>query len=111
MKEDKVDLSTIRCGISNIFLCGECEHLDPTEREQSKKKEPHFCNKYKVRVYHREYHPEIHKCSVCVNEMNIIKFSNINENNYGVCSSYFDGKCLEELNKYCDGCSLEYRKE
>ncbi len=54
--------------MSNIYFCGECKYLNPTEREQSIKKEYHICQKYKVRLYHREFHPEILKCSACINE-------------------------------------------
>lgn len=51
-----------------FYFCNECEYLNPTEQEQTKKKEHHICQKYNVRVYHREFHPNIVKCSACTNE-------------------------------------------
>lgn len=48
-------------------FCGECEHLDPTEKEQdlSSVKGSHLCRKYGVIVRHAGYHPKILKFTAC----------------------------------------------
>lgn len=54
--------------------CNLCSHLSPTEKEQTRKKEPHMCTKYNERVFHHEYNgvihefrdPNIYPCEKCV---------------------------------------------
>lgn len=51
------------------FCYENCKNLDPTEEEQRKtgmRNNPfHYCNKYKIRVMHGGYHPNLIKLGKC----------------------------------------------
>jgi hypothetical protein len=52
-------------------FCGDCNFLCLTEKEQEKhglQKRPHFCQKYKGRVYHGSHHPKLVKLSTCIQD-------------------------------------------
>lgn len=36
-----------------VYDCNDCVHCSPNEKEQSDRKEPHFCMEYGVRVMHK----------------------------------------------------------
>lgn len=60
----------------NSDFCGECDHLNYTEKEQEVQKEitfrkpEHRCEKYDRKLYHNDnsgdYHPRILKCEQCI---------------------------------------------
>jgi ribosomal protein L33 len=54
---------------NNSEYCGECIHLNVTEKEQTNMriKPNHYCNKFKKVVLHREYHPNLPKLEACIN--------------------------------------------
>mgnify|MGYP000992880286 FL=1 len=68
--------------MNNIYFCGKCKYLNPIEHDQSIKKENHICYKYNIRVYHREFHPEILKCSECINDNIVIGIDYSNDKDY-----------------------------
>jgi len=48
------------------YFCKEnCEYLKPTEYEQTKQKEPHWCSKYNKRIFHYDYHPQLVRIKGC----------------------------------------------
>lgn len=55
------------------MYCGNCKHLNPTEFQQSLEKDikkmirPHKCTLYRKHLKHEGHHPEILKCSECIN--------------------------------------------
>jgi len=50
-------------------FCGNCGHLNPTERNQTNKKEKHICVKYNQQVYHDMAHPHIIRLFDCIKDM------------------------------------------
>jgi len=48
--------------------CDNCICLKPTERQQSKAKEPHKCIKYNKYMKHGARHPLIERLDVCMLE-------------------------------------------
>lgn len=53
--------------VSNeAMYCGNCDHLNPKEHDQTKDKEHHVCTKYKIQVRHLGHHPNILKCKSCL---------------------------------------------
>jgi hypothetical protein len=49
----------------DYFCPADCEHLDPAESSQTRKKEPHICRKYQTQVYHEIFHPKLVRCNEC----------------------------------------------
>lgn len=53
----------------NFELCNpHCIYLQPKEKHQSKRKEPHMCTKYNKILKHNGNHPYIVACEECINE-------------------------------------------
>lgn len=51
------------------YICNqECEYLSLKEIDQKDKTKPHMCNKFNVKLYHKQAHPNLIKCKECVNE-------------------------------------------
>ena len=56
------------------FCDDNCIYLSCNERFQNvhynvnKERPPHMCKKYKKKLYHWEYHPNICKCDECLKE-------------------------------------------
>jgi len=46
-------------------FCGNCKYLTSTEKEQTNKKEQHFCLKYKKQIKHNGYYPELPRLDEC----------------------------------------------
>jgi hypothetical protein len=51
---------------SNYF-CNDCKYCIPKEYLQTNKKENHMCKLYNVKLFHKDKHPKIFKCSMCMN--------------------------------------------
>lgn len=64
------------------FCDDNCIYLSCNERFQNvyynvnKERPPHVCKKYKKRLYHLEYHPNICKCEKCMKEQQGVKENN-----------------------------------
>ena len=59
-----VDMLSIKRD-EKVKFCDNCRHLYPKEHEQTKQKESHICAKYMQTVYHRNFHPNLVRLSVC----------------------------------------------
>ena len=47
------------------FCRANCKNLNPKEKEQGEKKEPHICMSFNERVYHGPFHPQLIKSNKC----------------------------------------------
>jgi len=53
--------------------CNSCAWINVTEQHQTNKKEPHKCNFYEVKLFHRcnnpkDHEPNIYPCCDCIND-------------------------------------------
>lgn len=61
--------------INSEYCSQDCVYLSLTEDRQRELKNltgmttHHFCNKYKVRLYHLLAHPNLYKCEQCFNNI------------------------------------------
>lgn len=53
--------------IKDYLDCNNCYWCTPKECEQTENKEPHICNKYNMRLFHRA-NTKIHPCQECLLE-------------------------------------------
>lgn len=57
-------------GIPVTQFCNGCEYLKNTEEEQKQNRNlSHICLKYKRKLFHLNYHPNILKLATCRREM------------------------------------------
>ena len=45
--------------------CDGCEYLTPKEKDQTEKKEPHFCKRLRMNLRHENEHPRIPTPTIC----------------------------------------------
>lgn len=50
---------------TDLLYCDDCEHLNPKEHEQSKKKEAHLCMAWIMPLFHNGHHPRILRPKKC----------------------------------------------
>jgi hypothetical protein len=65
-------------------FCGKCCYLSITEEEQNKlkPKPDHICNKFNIKLYHFNYHPNILRCNRCLLVPGLV-YSNVVKNSFG----------------------------
>jgi hypothetical protein len=56
------------------IYCHDCHFLEPKEKDQTDKKESHFCHLLGVRLKHEGHHPHIPKHPMCRKEEVIAEF-------------------------------------
>ena len=59
------EMCELMCGEVEDIDCNDCIHLNITEEEQSKDKEPHICKFYNKRVRHMDCNYYLYSCKEC----------------------------------------------